>query len=153
MPRARDLLARFRPAGTPGAAAPAGVPADRVAEAQRELEPVFAALADVRAEADRIRAEAAAEAARRRERAATEADRIRASARLDAEGRRAEAAARVGRRRAREMEAVTATAERAAADIGRRARGRMAGYVERVVNGVVEEVLGSGVDKPEGGRG
>ena len=131
MPRARDLLARFRPAGTPGAAAPAGVPADRVAEAERELEPVFAALAGVRAEADRIRA----------------------SARLDAEGRRAEAAARVGRRRAREMEAVTATAERAAADIGRRARGRMAGYVERVVNGVVEEVLGSGVDKPEGGRG
>ena len=42
---ARDLLHRFRPVGAPGAA-PAGVPADRVAEVSRELQPVFDELVD-----------------------------------------------------------------------------------------------------------
>ena len=32
MPRSRDTLQRFRPAGTPGAASAAGIPVDRVAE-------------------------------------------------------------------------------------------------------------------------
>ena len=45
MPSARDMLQRFRPIGTPGAAAPAGVPADRAAELGRELQPVFDELA------------------------------------------------------------------------------------------------------------
>ena len=59
MPRARDFLARFRPVGTPWcAAASAGVPADRVAEAGAELEPLFAMLADTEAEIDRVRASA-----------------------------------------------------------------------------------------------
>ena len=44
MPRARDLLARFRPVGAPGTAAPAGVPVDRVAERRRELLPVASGL-------------------------------------------------------------------------------------------------------------
>ncbi|HEU4349929.1 MAG TPA: hypothetical protein VFR35_19300, partial [Actinoplanes sp.] len=66
MPRARDFLERLRPAGVPGAAGPAGVPADRVSEIAAELEPVFAALAGVEDEV-RLRREAAtAEAARRR---------------------------------------------------------------------------------------
>jgi hypothetical protein len=43
MPRVRDLLYRFRPEGAPGAAAAAGVPADRAAELTAELEPLIAA--------------------------------------------------------------------------------------------------------------
>ncbi|KAE8765526.1 hypothetical protein, partial [Georgenia thermotolerans] len=66
MPRARDILQRFRPAGTPGAAAPAGVPADRVTEMAAELEPVLARLAEAQAEADQVRAAARQEAERRR---------------------------------------------------------------------------------------
>ena len=42
MASARDLLERFRPAGTPGAAAPAGVPYDRGAALEDELRPVLA---------------------------------------------------------------------------------------------------------------
>jgi hypothetical protein len=63
----RDLLYRFRPAGGPGSATPAGVPADRERDLAAELEPVFAALAptvarcrelveDGRREADGVRA-------------------------------------------------------------------------------------------------
>ena len=37
----RDYVRRFRPAGAPGAAAPAGVPADRGAELDAELAGVF----------------------------------------------------------------------------------------------------------------
>jgi V/A-type H+/Na+-transporting ATPase subunit D len=44
MASARDLLERFRPAGTPGAAAPAGVPYDRGAALEDELRPVLALL-------------------------------------------------------------------------------------------------------------
>jgi hypothetical protein len=67
VPRVRDLLYRFRPAGGPGSATPAGVPADRARDLATELEPVFAALAPTvarcrelveegRREADGIRA-------------------------------------------------------------------------------------------------
>ncbi|MGH3462272.1 MAG: hypothetical protein ACRDP9_12430, partial [Kribbellaceae bacterium] len=69
MARTRDFLERFRPAGTPGAAAIAGVPADRVAELSAELAQVFDALADTEEEAARIRRDAAAEAERRQDRA------------------------------------------------------------------------------------
>ena len=41
MTRTRELLERFRPAGTPGAAGGRGVPVDRVAERSAELEPVL----------------------------------------------------------------------------------------------------------------
>jgi hypothetical protein len=72
VPRARDLLARFRPVGAPGAAAPAGVPADRGSERDRELQAVFDELADTEEQAAAIRAaadrEAAEIAARARER-------------------------------------------------------------------------------------
>lgn len=45
MPGLRELLNRFRPTGAPGAASVTGVPVDRRARAESELEPVFAALA------------------------------------------------------------------------------------------------------------
>ena len=51
MPQWRDFLERFRPAGTPGAAARPGVPADRSADAVRGVFPLaflaaFASLAN-----------------------------------------------------------------------------------------------------------
>ena len=64
MARSRDLLQRFRPAGAPGTAATAGVPADRVAELSAELEPVLALLDEVTEVAGRIRAEGTRDAAR-----------------------------------------------------------------------------------------
>jgi hypothetical protein len=50
-----EFLRRFRPAGTPGAAARAGVPVDRAAEAAGELAPVLALLADVESATAEIR--------------------------------------------------------------------------------------------------
>ena len=54
MPRVRDVLYRFRPAGAPGAASSAGVPVDRSADLAAELEPVFALLADTEQEVCRL---------------------------------------------------------------------------------------------------
>jgi hypothetical protein len=136
MPRARDLLERFRPVGTPGAAAPAGVPADRVAELTRELAPVFELLTGTEVESARIRDAATGEARARRRRAAEEASRIVAAARRDAEAHRVEAATRVGRMAAQETMATIAAAEREATLIRRRSRERIGPYLERVVAAV-----------------
>ena len=62
MPDLRNFLSRFRPAGTPGAPMRGGVPADRVAEREAELQPVLELLEETRTQAERIRA-AAREAA------------------------------------------------------------------------------------------
>jgi hypothetical protein len=142
MPRARELLARFRPAGTPGAAAPAGVPADRIAELARELQPVFDELAGTEREAHDIRAAAAAEAQRRRDRAAEQARSIVAEARRDAEARRAEAAARVLHEIEQETTATLDAATREAAGIAGRAAGRYPGFVARVVAEVRAGIAG-----------
>lgn len=82
MPGLRDFLSRFRPAGTPGAAARPGVPVDRVAEREAELQPVLALLADTEQEAARIRCAAAEQAQQRRETARRQAEAILADARL-----------------------------------------------------------------------
>lgn len=93
MPSTRDLLQRFRPAATPGAASATGVPADRADERAAELGGVFTALAATVQEAERIRRAARAEAQQRRERARVEASATVASARLEAETVRAQVAA------------------------------------------------------------
>lgn len=111
MPSTRDLLQRFRPAATPGAATATGVPADRVSERAAELDGVFAALEDTVAEADEVRRAADAEAQRRRDRARQEAAARVAQARLDAETLRAEAVAR-----ARDCIAASGPGSRAAAE-------------------------------------
>jgi hypothetical protein len=133
VPSARDLLERFRPAGTPGAAAPAGVPYDRAAALEDELRPVLALLApteqecaavtrDATVRADRIRAEASASAAAEL-----------ARARLDAESARA-AAADDRRRRGDEEDAVELErAARTSADLGALARRRLPDLTARVV--------------------
>jgi hypothetical protein len=89
----RDILDRFRPAGTPGAATAAGVPADRRESAAAELEPVFAALAETVARCAAVRREAAAKAEHDRHEAAERAHAILARAHAGAEAERASAAA------------------------------------------------------------
>lgn len=134
MPRPRDFLERFRPAGTPGAAAAAGVPADRVAELSAELEPLLATLADTQSEVSRVRSAADREAARRRRSAEERGRALVAAAARQAEAERAEASA-LGRRQA-EVEA-TRTLESAAAEadaIRDRARHRLPAYVDRALD-------------------
>ena len=92
MPQWRDFLERFRPAGTPGAAAQGGVPADRTADMATELEPVFMLLGDVHAAAARIIRRAAEQADEIRQDAGRQAAEIVARAQAQAETARAEAA-------------------------------------------------------------
>lgn len=92
----RDFLLRFRPAGVAGAAAPAGVPADRMAEARAELAPVFDLLADTERDVAALREAGVVEARRRVERARRQARDIVAEARVRAPAVRAEAAASAG---------------------------------------------------------
>jgi F0F1-type ATP synthase membrane subunit b/b' len=96
----RDFLDRFRPAGAPGAAGRAGVPADRARELSAELEPVLALLAETDAECGRIVAQAQHEASRIADEARDQAAGIaadgqhRAAAARDAAAERVMAAAR-----------------------------------------------------------
>ena len=133
MPRARDLLNRFRPSGTPGAAGAAGVPVDREAGAAAELAPIFAALAPTERECDEQLARAREDARRIRLESEQEAGRLV----VEARGRQAEErAAVVSLLRERRAEAVAATsgaAEREAAAVRERAEARMAGCVDDVV--------------------
>ena len=132
MPRARDLLERFRPIGTPGAAAPAGVPADRTADRFRELQPVVDRLVDVDAECVRIRDAATAEAERRRQQAVAEAAAIVAASRIAAPANRTATATRVRQEGAALAVADVEQAEHEAAATTARAQQRMDDYVRRV---------------------
>lgn len=140
MPRPRDILQRFRPAGTPGAATPTGVPADRVAEVAAELEPVLALLADAVQEADRVRAEGRAEAERRRQRSAEQAGALVASAHRQAQAARSDAALQAARDVEAEAATTLAEAERAAAAVRQRAAERLPRYVDRAVAMAREEM-------------
>ena len=133
MPRSRDILQRFRPAGTPGAASAAGIPVDRVAEASAELEPVLALLAETQAEASRLRRDAEREAERRRQDAAARATAVVAAAHRQATAERADAALRVSTRVQGESTAALAEAERDAEAVRRAAAERMPAYVDRVL--------------------
>jgi len=137
MSRVERILERLRPAGAPGTAAPAGVPADRVAEAAAELEPVLARLDDVQAECDRIRAEAAGEADRRRRVAVEQARQLVAEGRRAAEAERSAAAAAVERKVTSDAAAARANAERSAGDVRELADTRTAALVDRVATMVL----------------
>lgn len=136
MPRSRDLLQRFRLAGTPGAASVAGVPADRVAEVSAELEPVLILLSDVQEQARQIRAAGRDEADRRRHDAREQARALVSAAQREADAIRAEAAAEVRRRAAADTAAVLSAADRDADRIRRQVAERLPGYVDRVVRAV-----------------
>jgi hypothetical protein len=95
LPQLGDFLNRFRPAGAPGAASRAGVPADRAAELWAELDPVLAMLAATDAECARLVAEAEREAGRIAAEARDQAAGIAADAERLADDARAAAAAEV----------------------------------------------------------
>lgn len=140
MPRSRDILQRFRSAGTPGAATATGVPADRVAELSAELEPVLARLAVAQDEAARVRAEAQQEADRRRQAAAQDASARVAAAHRQAAAERADAALCLARQAEEEAAATLAAAARDATTVRRRATEAMPAYVERVLSAVKAEL-------------
>lgn len=129
-----DFLRRFRPVGTPGAAASAGVPADRVGELAAELAPVFAALEDTRAEAERIRAAGQRQADARRDAAAEEARGVLVEAERQVGAEREAAAAAALAAFDAEREVAMADAEREVRRIRDRAESRRAEMVARVLS-------------------
>ncbi len=133
MPGSRGFLDRFRASGTPGAAAGAGVPADRVAERNAELAGVFERLAPVEARAHRIRAAALERADERRGAATAQHQRILAAARRDAEAERRDAAARVTALAQEETRAALAAADREAESIS--------AHAEQAIPPMADEVL------------
>jgi cell division septum initiation protein DivIVA len=93
VPQWQNVLDRFRPAGTPGAAGRPGIPADRSADAAAELTAMLALLDDAQEEAARTRhvaTERAQEICRAAHRQAAE---LVAKARDDAESVRAQSEA------------------------------------------------------------
>ncbi|HTY73602.1 MAG TPA: hypothetical protein VMI11_14475 [Actinomycetes bacterium] len=151
MPRVRDLLYRFRPAGAPGAASAAGVPVDRRADMASELAPLFGLLTDTEGECVRIRERADADAAETRREAATEAGDILATARRAADGERAAAASRVGVRAAAETQAEARGAEARAAAVRAAGEGRLDAVVDAVMERV-RDLLGEGAAPTTGAR-
>ncbi|WP_228000277.1 hypothetical protein [Nocardia australiensis] len=128
----RDFLERFRPTGTPGAAALRGVPADRAGDAESELGLLLALLDDARTQAEQIRADAVERARGIRARARGRAEEMVLSARQHTESARAEA---VGRARAQNAAEQDALRNAAAAEIERMRTAvavRMPDYVARV---------------------
>ncbi|MFI0821277.1 hypothetical protein ACH4TX_37540 [Streptomyces sp. NPDC021098] len=136
----RDFLLRFRPVGSPGRAAPGGVPADRTVELTAELEPPLALLEGAGEEARRIREDAAREAAERRSAAEHRAQEVVERARDRARAVRAASAARVRREAETEAAELFARAEREATAVRRRAEERMPPLLDRVARLVAEDM-------------
>lgn len=109
MPRVRDLLFRFRPAGAPGAATAAGVPVDRAADATAELAPLFARLTDTERACADILAAARRDAETQREDGLRRAAAIETEALRRRDAERAAAAARI--RQGNDDETATLLAE------------------------------------------
>jgi vacuolar-type H+-ATPase subunit H len=138
MPSVSDFLRRFRPVVAPGRPARAGVPADRVAERTAELAPIFEGLQDREHAAQRLVADARADADERRAAAETERVRLLAQAREDAHAARAHAAAAVVPAVEEDRRSSQADAEQRAAELGREAAGELPGLVDRIVASVAE---------------
>lgn len=128
-----SVLDRFRPAGAPGGAAPAGVPVDRSAAVASELAVVFAQLADTEREAERIRAAGRTEAERLRKVAAQRAAAVVADAHQRAEAERAAAAADRQRAALEEEQRILAAATAEGQRVRVVSEQRMPEYVARVV--------------------
>ena len=92
MPQWRNVLDRFRPAGTPGAAGRPGIPADH-SDAAAELAEVLALLDDAQEEAARTRQAATDRAQQIRRAAQRQAAELVAKGRHDAERVRAQSEA------------------------------------------------------------
>ena len=149
VPRVRDWLDRFRPAGGPGAPSAAGVPTDRRQVAEAELEPVFAELADAVRAADEERRRASAQAQELVSSGEERAGSIVAHARSEADAVRSAEEVRV--RAAASAEAAR-MAEQAAADADS-ARRRAAQRRTELVSLVVARVRAHIADAARAHRG
>jgi hypothetical protein len=135
MPPLRDFLTRFRPAGSPGAAAArVGVPADRSGELAAEVAPVLARLDDTAAERERLIAQARRDAEQIVAAARSAADAIAADAAQRAETVREQAAQQVVAAARKQAARTTQVAAQQAAQIRELARQRMPVLVSRVVS-------------------
>jgi hypothetical protein len=151
MPRVRDLLYRFRPAGAPGAASAAGVPADRSADLAAELEPLFAQLLGTERECAEIREQARQDATGVRARDAERARNVVTAAGEQVEAERATVAAQMQQRADAGSATQVAAAAREAAALRDRATERMPVYVERVVD-AIRELIGDTDTRPADAR-
>lgn len=138
MPRARDLLYRFRPAGAPGAASATAVPLDREADLAEELQPLFAQLASTETECAAIRAAGRRDASDIRERETERARGIVAGANGRMTAERAAASADAQQQAVAVTDALLAAAESDAEAVRARVEERLPEYVDRVVRSVLE---------------
>ena len=127
----RDTLHRFRPAAAPGAPGRRGVPADRVAERESELAPLFAVLAETEQAVEEIRQRAAAHAEQLRCDAQRRAEAVVADAGVRAEALRADAAVRVRASADQERDQAAQSAATVREQLDRRADARLPGLVAR----------------------
>lgn len=137
VPRVRDVLYRFSPAGAPGAASSAGVPVDRVADLGAELAPVFALLAATEQECQDLLEAAERDAAAIRAEADRRARDVVEAARGQVDARRAAAVARAGQQEAVERARSTAAAGREVAELRERAVRQTPSLVAAAVAGVL----------------
>lgn len=142
MPRVRDRLYRFRPAGAPGSASAAGVPTDRGADLAAELAPLFAELAKTERECADISAHAERDAAEVRARDAERARNLVTAARARLDGERADAVARLRQLDEANSAAAAVAAEREAAETHCRADEHMELYVD-LVTASIGRMLGN----------
>jgi vacuolar-type H+-ATPase subunit H len=136
MPRVPDLLRRFRPAGTPGAAGVAGVPLDRVATDAAELAPLFAQLVTAEAECNNIVSQATLDANAALERARVRAREIASGAQQRATSERAAAMARARHVIQEQTDYDLATAQRHADELQARAVDRLTDYAAQVARAI-----------------
>jgi regulator of protease activity HflC (stomatin/prohibitin superfamily) len=139
----RDFLERFRPAGAPGAAGRAGVPADRARELAVEVEPVLALLDDVHAECEQVLARAHREAEQIAANAQAEVARIGRDAERRARAARDEATSDVLAQARAEAQQAEAGAGRQALTVRRLAKRRMPALVATAVGLLLDSVEGT----------
>jgi vacuolar-type H+-ATPase subunit H len=148
MPELRDFLARFRPAGAPGAAR-AGVPADRARELEAEVGPVLALLDGADAQCKRIIAQARRDAGQITAAAQAEAAVIAADAGRRAAAAREEAAQQVMTSAREDAASTVHRAWQQAARTRELARARMPVLVGRTVEAIRHLRPGDGEGGPE----
>lgn len=132
MPQWQDILDRFRPAGTPGAAGRPGIPVDRSADATAELTAVLTLLGDAQGEAARTRQAAVDRAQEIRLNAHRQAAELVAKARDDAETVRAQSEADALREAGADEDDMRRQTEAKIAQLRQRADERLAHDVDIV---------------------
>ena len=150
MPRLRDVLDRFRPAGAPGQASAVGVPADLGAGLAAELEPLFARLVPVEKACEDLLESARRDAATVGADAARQAGRTVALARRRLDAERAGAVATARLRLDAESADAMRSAEREVSRLRRASQDAMPAQLERIVDSV-RALLGE--DQPGGAAG